>query len=105
MFYQEIQIEIGLWPTISNSVNFFESLNVALINMVTILMLPTKVANLGFFKIKVFWNKGYDVKVFVHDLTTKILLHDLNDIVDAAIWSKFGNSSISMKGVTITSTL
>ena len=42
----------------------FESLEVVLINMVATLMTSAKLATLGLFKIKRFWNKGYDVKIF-----------------------------------------
>ena len=71
-------------------------------NMVTILMVSAKMATL---KIKVFWNKSYDVIIFVHDITNKILSRDLNYIVHLAMWPKFGDSSISMTEVIITSTL
>ena len=36
------------------SFNFFEPLKVVLINMVAILMMPVKLANLGLLKVKVF---------------------------------------------------
>ena len=36
----------------------------------------SKIATLGLFKIKLFWNKGYDVLISVHDVTNKILLRD-----------------------------
>ena len=36
-------------------------------------------------KIKVFWNKGYGVIIFVHDITNKILSLDSNYIVDKAM--------------------
>ena len=47
-------------------------------NMVVVLIMLAKVAALGLsnkstFKIKVFWNKGYDVIVSVHDVRNKIL--------------------------------
>ena len=32
--------------------------------MVTTLMIPVKMATLGLFKIKLFWNKGYDIILF-----------------------------------------
>ena len=35
-------------------------------------MMSGKLATLGLLK-KVTWNKGYDVKMFVHDVTNKIL--------------------------------
>ena len=73
--------------------------------MVTILMMSAKMATLGLLKIKVFWNKGYDVIISVHDVTNKILLRDSNYIVDVVMWPKFGNSSISMREVIIMSIL
>ena len=73
--------------------------------MVTILMMSAKMATLGLLKIKVFWNKGYDVIISVHDVTNKILSRDSNYIVDVAMWPKFGNSSISMREVIIASIL
>ena len=84
---------------------YFESLHIVLINMVTILMMSAKMTTLGLLKIKVFWNKGYDVIISVHDVTNKILSRDSNYIVDVVMWPKFGNSSISMKEVIITSIL
>ena len=41
--------------------------------MVAILMMSAKLAFLGLLKIKVFSSKGYDVIIYVHDLTKKIL--------------------------------
>ena len=73
--------------------------------MVTILMIPAKMANPGLPKIKVLWNKGYDVIIPAHDVTNKILLRDSNYIVDMVMWPKFANSSFSMKDVIIISIL
>ena len=70
--------------------------------MVELLMMSAKLATLGLFKIKVIWNKGYDVINSLCDVISKILSHDWNDIVEVVIWSKFGNSSISMREVIIT---
>ena len=53
----------------------------------------------------VFWNKDYDVITSVCDVTNKILSLDSNYIVDVVMWPKFGNSSISMREVIITSVL
>ena len=50
--------------------------------MVATLMMPAKIATLGPLKMKVFSNKGYDVILFVHDATNKILSRDSNYIVD-----------------------
>ena len=60
-------------------------------------------ATLGLLKMKVFWNKDYDVIIFVYDVTNKILLRNPNCIVEVIICSMFGNSSISMREVIITS--
>ena len=76
-----------------------------LVNMVIILMMSTKKATLALLKIKVFWNKGYDVIICVYDDAIKILSRKTNYIVDVVMWPKFGNSSISMREVIITSIL
>ena len=68
-------------------------------------MMSTKLATLGFLKIKVFWNKGDDVMISVHDVTNKILSRNSSYIVDVVMWPKFGNSRISMNEVIITSIL
>ena len=68
-------------------------------------MMSAKMANSVLPKIKMFYNKGYDVIIPVNDLTSKVLSNDSNYIVDVFMWSKFGNSSISMKEVFTTSIL
>ena len=73
--------------------------------MVKILMMSAKMAFSDPFKIKEFWNKGYVVIISVYDVTRKSLLRDSNCIIDVVMWPKFGNSSISMSDVTITSIL
>ena len=67
--------------------------------------MSAKLATLGLFKIKAPWNKEYDVIISVHDVTKNILSLDSNYIVDVIMWPEFGNSSISMKEVIITSIL
>ena len=62
-------------------------------------------ANPRLFKIKILWNKVYDVTIFANDISNKILSCNPNYIVDLVMWSKFGNSTISMKEVIITSHL
>ena len=69
------------------------------------LMLSAKMDFLGLLKTKVFWNKGYDVIISVHDVTNKILSRNWNYIVYAIMWPKFRNSSLSMRDVIITSIL
>ena len=62
-------------------------------------------ASPGLRKVKVFWKKGYDVIIFVNDVTNRILSRDSNHVVEVVTWPKFGNSSISMKEVFLTSRL
>ena len=78
---------------------FLESLKIYLINMVIILMMSAKMATPGLLKTTVFWNKGYDVIIPAHDVTSKILSHDSNYIVDVVMRPKFGNSSIFVREV------
>ena len=74
--------------------------------MVAILIMSAKFAALGLLKIKIFWKIIYDVIVYIHDITNKILSRDSRYCIpDVVIWPKFGNSSISMREVIITSTL
>ena len=54
--------------------------------MVTILMTSAKIDTLGLLKIKVFWNKVYDVIVPVYDVTNEILSRDINYLVDVVVW-------------------
>ena len=54
LLYQEIQIYTAFWYIISNSFNFFESLKISLIKIVTILIMSAKMAILGHLKIKVY---------------------------------------------------
>ena len=68
-------------------------------------MMSAKIANPDLPKIKVFWNICYDVITFTLDVTNKILSSNSNYSVDVVIWPKFGNSSISMREVIITSIL
>ena len=64
--------------------------------------MSAKVATLSLYKIKVFWNKGYDVIISVCNVTSKILSRNSNYIVDVVMWPKFANF---MKEVIITSIL
>ena len=65
--------------------------------------MSARMATLDLPKIKLFWNKGYDVMVFVYDLSNNILSRDL--ILQMLLCDMFGNSSISRKTVVITSIL
>ena len=73
--------------------------------MVATLMISAKLATLDLLNIKVFWNKGYDVIIYVRDVTKKVFSPDSSYIVDVAMWGKFDNCSISMREVIITSIL
>ena len=73
--------------------------------MVAILMMSALMAAPGLLKIKVFWSKGYDVMSYVSDVTNQILSPDSNCIVDVVMWPKFGNFSIYIREVIITSML
>ena len=50
LLYQEIQIYTAFWYIVSNAFNFFESLKIVLINIVTILKMPAQMAT----EIKIF---------------------------------------------------
>ena len=67
--------------------------------------MSSKMATPGHLKMKIFWKKGYDVIAYVHDVTNKILSSDSNYIVDAVMWPKFRNPSISTREVIIISIL
>ena len=55
-------------------------------------MMSAKMATLGLLEINIFWNKGYKVKISVHDVTNKILLRNSNYIRDMVTWPKFANT-------------
>ena len=73
--------------------------------MVTILMMSAKMATPDLLKTKISWKKGYDVIISAHDITIPILTGDSNNNVDLVMWPKFGNFSISVREVIITSIL
>ena len=83
----------------------FESLKTALINMVTILMMSAKMATPDLLKIQVIWNKGCDLIFSVHDVNSEIISRNSIYIIDVVMLPKFGNSSISVSEVIITSIL
>ena len=49
--------------------NFFYSLKIFLIKRATILMMWVKLATTDLLKIKIFWNKGYDVIILDYNVT------------------------------------
>ena len=64
-------------------------------------MMTVKLATLGLLKIKIFWNKGYDVITSIFDAINKILSGDSNYIIDVVMWQKFSNYNIFMREVII----
>ena len=46
-----------------------------LISIVAILMMSVKLASLDLLKIKVFWNKGYDIIISVDDINNETFNH------------------------------
>ena len=50
----------------------------------------------GLLKINKFWNKGFEIVIFVHDFINNFFSLDSHYIVDMAMWLISGNSSISM---------
>ena len=82
-----------------------EVLKFFLINIVIILMMSAKMVTPVLLKSTTFLNTGYDVINSIHDVTNKIWSLGSNYFVDAFMWPKFGNSSISMREVVITSIL
>ena len=47
--------------------------------------MSAKIPAPDFPKIKIFWNKGYEVIIYVHDINNKVLSRYSNHIVDAAM--------------------
>ena len=56
-------------------------------------MMSAKMASARLLKLKIFWNKGYDVIVSVDGVTSRILSSDSNYMVDVIMLPKFGNTS------------
>ena len=65
-------------------------------------MISAKLPNLGLLKINTFWDKDYDIIIYVHDVIDKIKLCEWTYVIDFDMWPKFGNSSISIKKVIVT---
>ena len=72
LLYQERQIQIAFLCIISNSFDFFwvckDCFNKHGYNFDDV----SKTDTLGLLRIKVFWNKGYDIVTFFYDVTNKI---------------------------------
>ena len=65
----------------------FESLKVESLNDAIRI---TKISTPDLFKIKVFWNKGSEWIISIHDSTIKILSSSSNYKVDMVMWPNFG---------------
>ena len=50
-------------------------------------------------------NKGYDIIIYVYDVSNKFLSLGSNYIVDVVMWPKLGNSRMSIGEAIITSIL
>ena len=68
-------------------------------------MISAKMATPDLLKITFFWRKGYEVIYSAYDVTNKILSRNSNFNVIVVMWTKFGNSSICIREVIITSIL
>ena len=74
-------------------------------NMTAILMMSAKCGTPTLFKIRVFWNKDYYVVSSTHDVINKSYSHGSNWNIDVIMGPKFGNFSISIREVIVTSVL
>ena len=61
-------IECILKHNLQFFLTFIKLLKVVLLIMLTISTILPKLGTLGFLKIKIFWNKCYNVKISVHDI-------------------------------------
>ena len=66
-------------------------------NMIASLVMSSKFVIPGVLKIKVVWNKVYDVLIPAYDIINKVSSHDSNYIADVVMgpkfmWDKFINS-------------
>ena len=71
LLYQKVQIETAFWCIISNYFNFFWVFKDFFNKNGYYLMMSAKMATLGLFKANLFWNKGYDIIIYVHDVNKK----------------------------------
>ena len=74
---------------------------IVLVNMVTILMMPAKMATLGLLKIRLFWNNSYDVIISNYDAINKISSCDSNYIILAVSkWHPLSTNNKYLNGYT-----
>lgn len=67
--------------------------------------MSTELATPGLLEIKISWKNDYDVIVYAHDTSKKVLSHKSTYIVDELMWPSFGKSSIYRKELIKTSFL
>ena len=79
----------------SNSFDFFSLKKLFWYIWLEFWQCQEKLATPGLLSMKLFWNNGYGLIIYVHDVTNKISLRDSDYILDMDIWPNFGNSSIS----------
>ena len=89
LLYQKYKYRLHFDAKLSIILMLFEILKIVLINMVTILMMPAKIATLDLLEVKLFWNKDCDATISVDDGTNKILSRDSNYIADVVMWPSF----------------
>ena len=63
--------------------------------------MSARLATLDFLKIKAFWNRAFEIIIYVHDVIIKALLRERTIIVDVVMWPKFGKFSISVGEIII----
>ena len=66
--------------------------------MAVIMMMSGNSAAVSLLKIKIFWNKGYNIIISVRNNTNKNLSRDSNYIIDVIMWPKFGKFREVFKG-------
>ena len=72
LLYREIHVLIAFRYIMSNFFNFSWVFKDCFNKKVTILTMSAKIATSDLLKIKIFWNKGYDVIIYAYDITKKI---------------------------------
>ena len=83
--------------------SFLESLRIFTINMVTILMMPAKMATPVLLKIKIFWKK-FITSQFRYMTSPTEFYHVISNYnVNVVMWPRVCSSSISVREVIITS--
>lgn len=80
--YREMRLKVAFWYIFLILLTYIESLKIALIKRIGILMMSAKSVTPGLLKIKVYWNKSCDVIISVHYISNKILPRDSDYIIE-----------------------